>query len=931
MVLPVIMILVWGGGCLVAEKAEHKDIAAGGNVTAKELRCEYRTSPLGIDIPNPHLSWVLDSDQRCQKQTAYQILVSSSEETLKQNKADLWDSAKVESDQSIHAVYAGKKLTSQMQCFWKVRVWDKDSKVSAWSEPAMWKMSPLKNETWNASWICDGRPAPDRDEDFYKEIPNPLLRKQFSITKLVKHAFLNISGLGYYEAFLNGKRIGDYVLDPGWTSYKKRVLYSTYDVTGLLQQGQNAIGVMLGNGWYNPLPLRLFGRWNLRQILNIGQPKLIAQLNIEYADGSRQSVVTDKSWKAGQGPILKNNVYLGELYDARCEQPGWDKRGFDDSSWKPAVIAPAPPGELRAQMQPPIRITKVIKAVNLTEPRPGTYIFDLGQNFAGWIRLHVNGPAGTMVKLRYGELLNKDGSLNGLTTVACQIKEKSSNGGPGAPKTAWQEDAYILKGGGDETYSQHFIFHGFRYVEVIGYPGKPTLDSLEGLRLNADLPSAGTFECSNEMFNRIQQMVQWTFLSNVFSIESDCPGREKFGYGGDMVTAGEAYIYNYDMSNFYAKAVRDFADDVRSNGGMPECAPYNAIDSDGFGGGTGPIGWQLAYPFLQMQLYRYYGDRRTIEEQYKTSLRQLEFLRSKAKDNTIARCISDHAGIDPKPVTLTATAFYYHHAQLFAEFAKILGHNTDARRAEALANNIKEAFIKKFLKPGTGQFDTHTQACQAFALYYDLIPPQERKAALDVLAGEILDRHSGHLSTGIFGTKMMLDVLRLYDRPDLAYAIVNQKTAPGWGFMLENDATTLWEQWNGGGASYNHPMFGSVSEWFFKSLAGITPDPNAMGFDKIIIRPQITGDLVWVKANYNSVRGKITVNWKLDGRALTLGVVIPSGTAALVYVPTKDARSIVEGGQSVTQAEGVKFLRMEAGAAVFQVASGKYGFTSQFK
>ena len=658
-------------------------------ITPVNLRCEYRMNPLGIDSLEPRLSWTFVSDARNQAQSAYRIIVASSPEQLEDSHGDIWDSGRVESDMNIHVPYAGDALQSGTRYHWKVRVWDGNGGGSIWSEPAWFETALMSAGDWQGQWIGDGRPVPERDEDFYDFIPNPLLRKEFELTGEVTRARLYIGGLGYYESFLNGARVGDTVLDPAWTSYEDRVYYATYDVTGMLRQGRNAIGVMLGNGWYNPLPLGLFRSVNLRNVLEIGVPKLLAQLEVEYADGSRERIVTDTSWRAGEGPVLKNNVYLGEYYDARAEQPGWMQTGFDASSWHDAVVLPAPPGRMIASDIPPIRITATLKPVAITQPAPDIYIFDLGQNYAGWTRLRVQGPAGTVIRLRYAEALTEDGLPDFRTSAAGQIKEGGISGGPGAPPTAWQEDNYVLKGGGPEEYVQHFTFHGFRYVEVTGYPGIPTLDDMEGLRLNADVEQTGRFACSNPMFNELQEVIDWTFKSNIFSIESDCPQREKFGYGGDMVAAGESFMFNYGMANFYEKTVRDFADDQLGNGGMPECAPDNGIASSGLGGGSGPIGWQLAHPFLQERLYRFYGDRRIVEEQYEPTKRLAAFLQTVAPDYIIRRGISDHASIDPKPVTLTSTAFYYHIASLAAEFAEILGHEDDAAGYSALAGNIR--------------------------------------------------------------------------------------------------------------------------------------------------------------------------------------------------------------------------------------------------
>ncbi|MFP4290923.1 MAG: family 78 glycoside hydrolase catalytic domain [Cyclobacteriaceae bacterium] len=906
----------------------------------ERLRTEYQENPLGIDRAQPRFFWEVSGEGRNLRQSAYQLLVASSEEKLQSDEADIWDSGKISSSENIQIAYDGPVLQSRTRYYWMVRIWDEKDQASAFSEAAWFETALLDESDWQAQWIGDGRPAPEREEDFYGEIPNPIFRKTFSAEKNIAEARLYISGLGYYEAYLNGEKIGNHVLEPGWTNYGKRVLYSTYDVSEMLQQGENALGVSLGNGWYNPLPLGLFRRFNLRKFLTIGQPKFIAQLHIRYEDGSEETILSDENWKASTGPFLKNNVYLGEVYDARLEQPGWKTTGFDDSQWAQAVQVSPPGGKMLAQMAPPIRITKTLQPVEVWQTDTGSYVFDLGQNFAGWIRLQLpEGESGTEVKMRYGELVYDNGHVNGMTTVAGHIKEIwNLSGGPGAPPTAYQEDTYIMKGDGTDEFQQQFGFHGFRYVEVSGYPGQLDKNSLVGLRLNSDLEDAAHFEASNPMLNDIQRITEWAMLSNVFSVQSDCPGREKFGYGGDIVTAGEAYLYNYDMANFYIKTVRDFQDDARPNGGLPETAPFNGIDTEGFGEGSGPIGWQLAHPFTVMQLYKYYGDQRIVEEQYETSRRMLEFLQTQAQDYFIERGIGDHVSVSYKAVPLTSTAFYYHIAQLQADFAEILGKEDDLRRYSTLASNIKEAFISRFYDAETAILDTAvTQANQVFGLYYDLVPSEDRQKVLQVLLDDIHQTNKGHISTGIFGTKMIWNVLDAYDQNETAYTMITQTDYPGYGYMLANDATTLWEHWDKSRDqnSKNHPMFGSVSEWFYKSLLGIQQQPDAVAYDKILIKPSPAGDLQWAKGYYQSVRGRIGIDWKREEDELHIKVEIPGNTEAQLALPllTFENPRIEESGKMVLadgnpdqEVEGLSFEKAENGRAYFQAGSGTYHF-----
>ncbi|HWQ91994.1 MAG TPA: family 78 glycoside hydrolase catalytic domain, partial [Clostridia bacterium] len=828
--------------------------------------------------------------------------------------------------------------------YWKVRAWDNKNKPSAFSAPAWWEMALLTPEDWRAQWITRPNAKPVSEAQAFDDHPAPLFRKEFVLDKKIARARAYASGLGYYELRLNGERVGDHVLDPGWTSYSKRVLYSTYDVTRQLKRGANAVGIMLGNGWFNPLPLPMWGHIKPGNALTTGEPQAILQLVIEFTDGTSQTIVTDPSWRVANGPILRNSVYLGEFYDARREQPGWDKAGFDDSCWQTAALAARGElGPLRAQDAPPIRITRTIKPVSLTEPKPGVFIFDFGENFSGWSRLHVQGPAGTRVRLRSGELLYKDGTLNGMTAVCGQIKAGGKDyiyDGVGMPKTAFQLDEYVLKGGGKEVFTPRFTFHGFRYVELTGCSGKPDLNTLEGLALNSDVPSAGAFACSNEMFNRIQEMVRRTELANIFSVQSDCPHREKFGYGGDIVVSSEMGMLNFDMTRFYAKAAQDLVDAARPNGGITETAPYVGIHDQGLGdatapvdlgGGSGPVDWGTAQPLLPLQLYQYYGDRRLIEEHYPTAQRWVALLRSKAVDNILDNGISDHEGLVAKPRALTGTAAYYCNVKLLAQLARILGKESDANEAEALAANIKTAFNQKFLQPGTGRYGPASQVAQAVALFMGLVPDEERQRALDVLVRDIQETHKGHLSTGIFGTKYMLHELTARGRADVAYALVNQRTFPGWGHMLENGATTLWEHWEFSDNTYshNHPMFGSVSEWFFKALAGIQPAPQAVGFDKIIIHPQPMADLDWVKATHRTVRGEIVSEWSRQAGAYKLRVRVPVGATATVILPARESAQISENGVPIHRAPGVHLAGIKEGKATLTIGSGTYDFVSR--
>lgn len=914
-------------------KAEAHKVLSRSPLYISGLQCEYLSEPLGIDAEHPRLSWMMKSEARAQKQTAYRILVASNINTLKADFGDVWDSGKILSKESVHIEYAGKPLLSGMRYYWKVQVWDQQERVSAWSVASTFEMGLLHAEDWKAKWIDDGSKPPLKEADFYQDRPSPLFRREFSLVKRLRRARLSISGLGYYEASLNGERIGDRYLDPGWTNYAKRVLYSTYDITSLLRSGKNCIGVMLGNGWYSPVPMRLFGRFNLRKELPIGTPRLIAQIQFDYSDGTQETLGTDETWRVMEGPITRNNVYLGETYDARREIPNWNMPEGTEG-WKPAHLATEPIGALSAQTQPPITVISAVRPRKITPLPKGATIVDFGENFAGRVRLWAKGAEGTTITLRYGELLNADGTLNPLTAVCTQIKGEPGDTrfGEGVPVPAIQQDTFILKGGGEESFVPRFTFHGFRYVEITGYPRPLTANDIEAQKLSAKLKSSGFFGSANPLLNRLQLVIQNTFRSNLFSVQSDCPHREKFGYGGDIVPTADSLLFWYDMAGFYAKVVRDFADAARPNGGLTETAPYVGIADQGLGEGTGPIGWTTAHPFLLAKLYQYYGDRRLIEEQFEVAKRNVDWIRSKTPNFITEACIGDHESLDPNPHDVVATAFYYEQARLVARFARLLKRQTDFEEYDRLAENIKASFIQKFVDSTTGKVALGTQACQAFALELDLLPTGTGSLALQNLIKEITETHQNHLATGIFGTRFVMDTLTRKGQGEIAYRVANQRTFPSWGFMLSEGETTLRETWKNSDNvySHNHPMFGSIGAWLFEGVAGIRPADDAVGFDHFLVRPGVFGELKQAFASYTSIHGDIFVSWQRLNGVLTVLVKVPIGTTATLALPTSDSSRTTEGGKSVSLSVGVTALGVQDRHALYQLESGSYRFRTPF-
>ena len=885
-------------------------LSASAGLTVTHLRCEYLNNPLGIDITQPRLSWQIEasgrqSEDRGLKQTAYQVLVASTLEQLKKGKGDLWDSGKVTSDNSQHIEYAGKPLQSRQQYFWKVTAWlvAGAKAQSAESKPAMWSMGLLSPEDVKAKWIGSPTDVPVE--------PAPLLRKTFSVAKDIKRATAYVSGLGYYELSLNGMKVGDHVLDPKFTRYDRRVLYVTYDITAQVKQGANAVGVMLGNGWYN---YHIKNAWDFDRAPWRARPKLLLQVEIESADGSTQLLASDESWRYSTGPIQFDGMLSGEVYDARLEKAGWNTAGYDDSKWVAAKVVDAPKGRLTSQMVQPIRVTKVIKPIKVTQPKPGVYVFDIGQNIAGKAQLTVKGPAGTNVTLQYAELLRNDGTLN-----ADNIKMHCKSG-------EFQTERYILKGAGIETWESRFMYHGFQYVQVTGFPGEPRAEDMQALVMHTDLESTGSFECSNDLLNRIQQCTRWSYLNNFHGHPTDCPNREKNGWTGDAHLAAETGLYNVDAAAAYTQWMLDFKDEQREGGELPGIGPTGG---GGYSWGNGPA-WDSAYVLIPWYLYQYRGDVRILAEHYENLKRYVDYLTRRSKNGIVGIGLGDWCPAKSgTPEKVTSTGYYYIDAVIVSRIAGIIGRQDDAVKYAQLAADIKTAFNRDFLNQQTKQYANGTQTALACALYQGLTEPADVDAVVSNLVANVR-RQDNHLDCGILGTKYLLHALTDNRHADLAYRITAQTTHPSWGHWIKQGATTLWEEWNGGG-THNHVMFGDVSAWFYGTLAGIRPDPAAPGFKKIIIRPAIVGDLTWVRATHNSGYGMILSEWKLDDRKLSLDVTIPPNTSATVYVPAKDAPGVKEGALPATKARGVTFRRMEGACAVFEIGSGSYAFTSTMK
>jgi len=869
-------------------------IAADGAQAPASLRCEYLSDPMGIDARQPRFQWVLEHTGRGEMQSAYQVLVASSPATLESGQGDQWDSGKVASGDSTQVVYQGKPLQSGHTYYWKVRYWDKEGNASAYSRPAQFGVGLLSRADWQGQWIGGDN----------------LLRKGFKLAGRVVRARVYITALGYYELHINGKKIGNNVLDPAWTVYPKRVLYSTYDVTSALKEGANAVGVMLGGGWATQ-PAGGPPQYK--------SPALLLQIDIEMAGGKHVSIVSDTSWKTYSGPIVSDSVYNGEVYDARLAEPGWDHPGFNDSGWGPARLEKGTEGTLSAEMMPPIRVVDTMVPRRMTNPVPGVYVYDFGQNFAGWAQLRVRGPQGTKVKLRFSELVYPDGMINRQNIRAAKAR-----------------DIYILEGRGLEVYEPHFTYHGFRYVELTGYPGTPSLDTLRGRVVHSAVQTTGSFVASKEILNQIQHLIHWGQLSNLYSIPTDCDQRnERQGWMGDAQVTAEEAMLNFGMAAFYSNFIRDIHDAQKPDGEVPDTVPHK------YGSYPADPAWGTAYPLLCWYMWRQYGDRRILEENYDGLKSYIEFLRSRAPDNVLRYSYyGDWIAIQPTPGALVSDAYFYYDTELFAKIAKILGKAGDAEAYTKLAGDIKAAFNQQFFNTTTGEYANGSQTAQTLPLFLGLVPKDHRGEVVGKLTNNIVYTHNTHLTTGFIGVKYLMSTLTEFGRTDLAYELASQTTYPSWGYMIAHGATTLWEVWQDKVGpsmnSHNHPMLGSVGAWFYRALGGINLQPDGQGYQHILIKPEMVEDLHWASASIGSLRGLVSCSWNHTPGAISMDVWIPVNSDAKVVVPVEEDmteftvregdRVVWSDGHFVAGDAGVTGASAQTHAITFDVGSGHYQF-----
>ena len=875
------------------------------------LRCEARVNPAGLDECRPLLSWEMQSARRTQRQTAFRILVSTSPALLDKDSGDLWDSGRFSSDETLGIEYAGGALRSHQRCYWKVRLWDQDGEASNWSAIAEWSMGLLESDAWkDSSWIGFDSPRISTDAPGDQVFPAVHLRNDFAAVKPVKRAVLYATAFGWYDAHLNGRRVNETFFDPGWTDYAKRVYYRAFDVTGLLQPGKNVWGAVLADGWFCG-----YIGYEAKRDHYGATPRFRAQLHIEYADGSEEDVVTGPQWKAAAGPVLAADILKGESYDARLEMPGWDTATFDDRRWSPVDVGAGLSPLIQAHPGPAVLAVQELKAQAITEPKPGVYVLDFGQNFAGVPRLKVRGEPAQRITLRHAERLNPDGTIYTLNL-----------------RSATATDRYICRGGGVETWIPRFTHHGFQYLEVTGLKQKPGPNDVVGIVLSSDTPAAGEFDCDDPMLNQLCSNIRWTQRANFIEIPTDCPQRdERLGWTGDAQIYVRTASLNADVQAFFDKWLADLDDAQREDGQFPMVAPLRVAANDG-----GPA-WADAGVICPWTIYEVYGDRRQLARHYPAMCRFIEFCRDRCspelKPPEKYHCFGDWLSIGAEtPHDVIFMAYFAYSTRLAARAAEALGKAGDAAKWNALFDRIKAAFNRDFVGPD-GRIKGDTQTGCVLAIAFDLLDPVKAKLAADHLV-ENINARNGHLSTGFIGTKDLMLALAKSGRNDVALRLIHNDTFPSWGFSIKHGATSIWERWDGWTPekgfqspsmnSFSHYSFGAVYQWMVENLGGIRSGGPA--YRHVIIAPTLDERLQRVRVGYRSVRGQIESSWERAANEVKLRVVIPANATATVVLPADSLESVTESGGALSKAPGVLDTRMDGNLVRVEIGSGDYRF-----
>lgn len=887
--------------------------ACPAQVKIQNPLCEDRANPLGLDSSQPRFSWQLISDKRNVVQAAYEIRVS--DEAANPSKGNIWNSGKLMSDQSVFVPYAGTPLESGKKYFWQVRVWDNSGKVSPWSDPGFWQMGLLKASDWKAKWIGAGAVE--------ETTASPLFRKKFATTKKILQATAYVTAHGLYEASINGKRIGDAYLTPGWTSYNNRLQYQQYDVSALVVTGDNTVGIVLGNGWYKGF-IGFSGQKNYYG----KELALLFQLEIMYADGTSEVINSDGSWKSSTGSILSSEIYHGETIDARKEKPGWKLPGYVESDWDTVRVKniQAP---LVATYNEPIRKHETFKPVKVFKTPKGEQVIDFGQNLVGWVQVKAKGKAGDKITLHHAEVLDKAGNFY------------TENLRP-----AQQQNVYILKGGAEEMFEPHFTFQGFRYIRIAGYPGEITPESFTAVALYSDMKPTGNFTSSNPLINQLQHNIQWGQRGNFLDVPTDCPQRdERLGWTGDAQAFSRTATFNFDVHNFFSKWLKDVAAD-QVEGSVPFVVP-NVLGVQA----SGSAGWADAATIIPWNMYLAYGDRKILEDQYESMKAWVGFMERNSTNDLwnkgfhfgdwlFYRPFDDNDG--RSAVTdkyLIAQCFFAHSTGLVIKAAKLLGKSEDVARYTQLEKKVKDAFAREYLTPG-GRLVSGTQTAYVLALNFDMLPESQRAAVAEKLVQNIKG-YDNHLTTGFLGTPYLCHVLSRYGYTDVAYALLLQETYPSWLYPVKMGATTIWERWDGirpdstfqtpGMNSFNHYAYGAIGDWMYRVVCGIDTNEDGPGYKQIVIKPHSGGGLAWARADLLTLYGRVTSQWKTAAGKLILDVEIPPNTNASVYIPATSAAGILENGKAVTGSGDVKVSGSENGYVLLHIGSGKYSFSCNVK
>lgn len=899
-------------------------------MNVKELRCEYKKNPVGIDVLIPRFGWILDSDLRNVMQTAYLIQVSKDDAGF---TYPFWDSGRVNSDNSVHAEYGGPVLLPRTRYYFRVKVWDNHGFESEWSEPAFWETGILNAWEWSAWFI-----TPEVEIDSSKPAPCPALRKEFNVAGEIKSARVYATGLGLYELRINGEKADDQLLTPGWTSYNKRLQYQTYDVTLKLKNGNNAVGVLLGDGWYK-------GNLGWVHQKNVYGTRvcILMQLHIKYTDGTEQVVVSDNTWKSSTSPILMSEIYHGEIYDSRLEMSGWDEANFDDSGWGGVKELDVPKNILVAQENVPIRKIEEIKPVSIFKTPAGETVIDMGQNMVGWLRFRVSGPEGSKVVLKHFEVMNKEGNV---------YTENL--------RSARQTMEYILKGAGEETFEPHFTFQGFRYVKVEEYPGELSPDNFTGIVLHSDMDHIGRFECSNELLNKLQHNILWGLKGNFIDVPTDCPQRdERLGWTGDAQVFIRTACFNMNTVPFFEKWLRDLKADQLKNGGVPWVIPH-VLNEDHHSSS----GWGDAAVICPWTIYLCCGDERVLREQYDSMKSWVEYIRGQAENGLIWNTgfhfgdwlaldakegirVGDSLGLDEKegnyfgatPNDFISTAFYAYSTGLLARTTKVLKKSEDEKTYSRLHDDIVKAFREEFFTI-TGRLAVTTQTAYVLALMFDLVEKKHRKRTVDALVKNI-EENNLHLTTGFLGAPYLCHVLSQNGRPDTAYKLLIQTDYPSWLYQVAKGATTVWEHWDGikpDGSfwspdmnSFNHYAYGAIGDWMYRVVAGLDTDEEKPGYKHAVIKPQPGGQLQFACAELKSMYGVIKSAWRIEADTMVINLTIPHNTTAAVTLPGAKIESLMENDSPIGSTDLFPRCRETGEGVVIELFSGVYTFTYKFK